>query len=122
MSEAEAAVRAVIEAQCAAWNAGDLEGFVAHVGEDVVYVTGRGLVQGREALLEAYRGDWRDKGGRLTVSVERVMDHGDAATAIVQFWLAESRADRQGWSLLTFARQGERWELVADATLRDPTR
>lgn len=122
MSDAEAAVRAVIQAQCAAWNAGDLEGFVAQVGRDVVYVTGRGLVQGREALLEAYRGDWRDKGGRLTVEVERVIDHGDAATAIVQFWLAESSADRSGWSLLTFAHTGERWELIADATLRAPER
>lgn len=123
MNDTEAGVREVIESQCAAWNAGDLEGFVARVGRDVVYVTGSGLVQGQEALLEAYRGDWRDKpGGRLTIEVERVIDHGEAATAIVQFWLAGSSHDRTGWSLLTFARNGERWELIADATLRAPER
>jgi uncharacterized protein (TIGR02246 family) len=122
VTEVERGVRAVIQAQCAAWNDGDLEGFVAQVGRDVVYVTGGGLVQGREALLEAYRGDWRDKGGQLTVEIERIIDHGSAATAIVQFWLSGSRADRSGWSLLTFAHQEGRWELIADATLRAPSR
>ena len=37
MTEVERAVRAVIRSQCAAWNDGDLEGFIAQVGRDVVY-------------------------------------------------------------------------------------
>jgi uncharacterized protein (TIGR02246 family) len=112
-------VFAVIQAQCDAWNAGNIQGFLSHVAEDVVYVTPRGLLQGREALEEAYRGDWRSKpGGTLTVEVEKVMDHGTAVTAVVQYWLSGSSEDRSGWSLLTFMANGDRWELVADATMR----
>lgn len=112
------AVTAIIEAQCAAWNNADLEGFVSFVGEDVIYVTSHGLVRGREALLEAYRGDWRGKGGQLTVSIEETMDHGNTVNVVVRFWLAESTGPRSGWSLLTFASNEGRWELIADATLR----
>ncbi len=109
----------VVYAQCQAWNDGDIGGFLSHVAQDVVYVTPGGLVQGREALEEAYRGDWRSKpGGTLTVEVDQIMDHGNAVTAVVQYWLSGSAEDRSGWSLLMFTRTGERWELVADATMR----
>ncbi|MCO4746923.1 MAG: nuclear transport factor 2 family protein [Proteobacteria bacterium] len=118
MSDAIAAVSAIIQAQCAAWNNADLEGFVSYVGQDVIYVTDHGLVRGREALLEAYRGDWRDKGGELTVAIEEAIDHGASVTVVVQFWLQESSGPRSGWSLLTFAQNEGRWELIADATLR----
>jgi len=112
-------VDAVIQAQCKAWNDGDMQGFLAHVSADVVYVTPNGLVQGREALEEAYRGDWRSKpGGTLTVEVEQIMDHGNAVTVVVQYWLSGSAEDRSGWSLLTFSANGDRWELIADATMR----
>ena len=112
-------VQAVIRAQCDAWNSGDMQGFLSHVAEDVVYVTPRGLVQGREALEEAYRGDWRSKpGGELTVEVEKIIDHGSACTVVVQYWLSGSKEDRSGWSLLTFNARGDPWELVADATMR----
>ena len=112
-------VHAVIQAQCDAWNAGDMQGFLSHVAQDVVYVTPRGLLQGREELEEAYKGDWRNKpGGKLTVAVEKDIDHGSAVTVVVQYWLSGSSADRSGWSLLTFNAKGDRWELVADATMR----
>jgi len=114
------AVNAVIQAQCAAWNDADIPGFVGHVHDDVVYVTPHGLVQGKEQLLEAYSGDWRDKGGELTVAVEKVMDHGDAATAVCRYWLAGSSDDRAGWSLLTFVRTEAGWRLIADASMRSP--
>ena len=112
------AVRDVIEAQCMAWNDADIPGFVSYVHPDVVYVTSHGLVQGREQLLEAYRGDWRGKGGTLTVSVEQVMDHGDSATAILQYWLSGSADDRTGWSLLSFVKTEAGWKIIADSTHR----
>ncbi len=112
------AVETVIAAQCAAWNDADIPGFVEHVHDDVTYVTPAGLLQGKEKLLEAYRGDWRDKGGQLTVSLEQVIDHGDAATAVVRYWLAGSSDDRAGWSLLTFVRTDRGWKLIADASMR----
>ena len=115
---AEDDVRDVIEAQCIAWNEGDIPGFVSYVHEDVVYVTPNGLVQGREQLLEAYRGEWRTKGSKLTVSVEQVIDHGNAATAVVRYWLAGGAEARSGWSLLSFVHTEHGWRVRADATMR----
>ncbi len=112
------AITSAVHSQAAAWNEGDAEAFLATVSEDVVYVTSGGLVRGREGLREAYRRDWREKGGTLTAEVEEVMDHGDAATVIVHYWLAGSRDEHSGWSLLTFARIDGRWLIAADATLR----
>lgn len=116
---ADAAIRQTIQAQVDAWNAGDLEGFITHVGRDVVYVTPTGILRGREALHDAYRGDWRDSpGGLLTAEVEEVIDHGGVATVVVRYWLSGSRDDRAGWSLLTFQSTTDGWQLVADATMR----
>ncbi len=117
----DALVRKTIQAQVDAWNAGDLEGFVQHVHSDVVYVTPTGILRGREALYDAYRGDWRDKpGGELTAEVEDVIDHGGVATVIARYWLSGSRDDRAGWSLLTFVDGPDGWRLIADATMRSP--
>jgi uncharacterized protein (TIGR02246 family) len=117
----EARIRETILAQVQAWNDGDLEGFIRHVHQDVVYVTATGVLRGREALYEAYRGDWRDKpGGRLTAEVEEVLDHGTVATVVARYWLSGSRDDRAGWSLLTFVQSPEGWQVLADATLRSP--
>lgn len=115
---ADDAVRDVIEAQCMAWNDADIPGFISYVHDDVVYVTPHGLVQGREKLIEAYSGDWRDKGGELTVFVEQVMDHGNSASAVVRYWLSGSRDDRAGYSLLTFVNTDRGWKLIADASMR----
>jgi len=117
MSAVEA-VRAAILNQVRAWNDGDLEGFVATVHEDVVYVTPHGLLHGKESLLEAYRGDWRKKQGTLTVEIEQVMDHGTAVTAVVRYWLLGSSDDRAGWSLLTFTYRDGAARLIADASMR----
>jgi uncharacterized protein (TIGR02246 family) len=112
-------IRATIESQAGAWNSGDLPGFLEHVSDDVIYVTSGGILRGREALYEAYRGDWRDSpGGELAVSVEEILDHGNSATVVVRFWLSASRDDRAGWSLLTFVKEPGGWKLAADATLR----
>jgi uncharacterized protein (TIGR02246 family) len=111
-------VRDVIEAQCIAWNNTDIQGFASYVHEDVVYVTPNGLVQGREKLLEAYRGEWKTKSSKLTVSVEQVMDHGESAAAVVRYWLSGGADPRSGWSLLHFVRTDLGWKLLADATMR----
>ena len=115
-------IQAVVHRQAQCWNAADIDGFMRSISPDVIYVTPVGLVRGRESLMEAYRGDWRNRpGGRLTVSVEEVLDHGDAATAIVRYWLSESADDRAGWSTLTFERSALGWRLTVDATMRSPS-
>ena len=46
---------AALHAQAAAWNRGDLGGYLHWVHPDVVYVGASGPVHGREALAARYR-------------------------------------------------------------------
>lgn len=110
-------IEQLVQAQVEAWNRADMGGFLHFVDQDVVYVTAGGLLRGREGLEEAYSHDWRAKGGELTIEVELVLDHGDAATAVVHYWLSGADA-HQGWSLLAFKKTDEGWRIIADATHR----
>ncbi len=55
--EEVAAVRAVIEAQQAAWNRGDVEGFMAGYAreDETTFVSGDTLTRGWQTALERYR-------------------------------------------------------------------
>src|SRR5437868_13686830 len=67
-----AAVRAVLESQAAAWNRGDIEGYMeGYAKEDTTeVVSGDNIMRGRQAVLERYtaRYDTRAKMGTLTFS------------------------------------------------------
>src|SRR5438105_6274208 len=67
-----AAVRAVMEAQQAAWNRGDIEGFMDGYerAETTTFVSGDQLTRGWQTVLERYKKsyDSREKMGTLTFS------------------------------------------------------
>lgn len=53
-----------MEASAAAWNRGDLTGFLADYADDASFVTASGLAHGRDRLRAIYeRGYWRDGQG-----------------------------------------------------------
>ena len=66
------AVRAVVEAQQAAWNRGDIEGFMAGYAQEeaTTFVSGDTVTRGWQTVLERYRKryDSRAKMGTLTFS------------------------------------------------------
>ena len=80
---AETAVRAVLDRQAAAWNAGDLDGFLSDylpTGE-LRFVTGTDVVRGFEAVRERWRIDdewWRSPISREYLAV--VLDDGRVLT------------------------------------------
>src|ERR687886_2782056 len=67
-----AAVRAVIESQAAAWNRGDVEGYMeGYAKEDsTTFVSGDTVTRGWQTVLERYKKsyDTRDKMGTLAFS------------------------------------------------------
>src|SRR2546423_8196436 len=69
---AVAAVRAVIEAQQAAWNRGDIDGFMDGYerAETTTFVSGDTVTRGWQTVLERYKKsyDSREKMGTLTFS------------------------------------------------------
>ena len=65
-----AEARALLEAQAAAWNRGDLDAFCAVYAEDALFATAFGLTKGRAEVLARYRTRYPDADARGTLSFE----------------------------------------------------
>jgi uncharacterized protein (TIGR02246 family) len=127
-------VKALLQEQAAAWNAGDLEAFCSAYQEDVTFISPSGLTQGRQGVLERYRKRYPDRAamGHLTLEVEEVRlakvpgatDSSVARISVAGASLAarwrlsyEDREDAAGWTLLVLHRSEDgRWRIVQDAS------
>lgn len=133
--EARAGAERLLEAQAAAWNRGDLEGFAAAYAADAAFVAPSGVAKGRQALLERYRKRYPDARamGRLAFEVQEVRFAGgrevsllgDAVPgrvhgmSVVARWRLSypDRPEASGMTLLVLAREGGRWVVVQDASM-----
>jgi uncharacterized protein (TIGR02246 family) len=119
----EADVRAVLDAQVAAWNRGDLEGFMAGYwrSPELVFCSGATVTRGWEATLERYRKRYKSEGremGRLrfeALEVERL--GADSAFARGEYWLRMSDGQQpHGRFTLILRRLDGAWRIVHDHT------
>jgi uncharacterized protein (TIGR02246 family) len=117
----DADIRAVLTAQVAAWNRGDLAGFMQTYSPDAVFV-GREIARGNQSVLEHYRRTYptREKMGTLTFSGIEVRMLGDSyASVIGRFQLSRSAADgggAHGIFTLLLSNAGGEWRIVLDHT------
>src|SRR2546421_10972741 len=86
-SNDESAIRAVLEGQAAAWNRGDIEGYMNGYDRspDTEFVGGDSITRGWQEVLDRYkkRYDTREKMGTLTFSdLEITMLSRDAALVL----------------------------------------
>jgi beta-aspartyl-peptidase (threonine type) len=82
--ETRALVRALLDAQVAAWNRGDLEGFMAGYwrSPELVFLSGGSVTKGWEATLARYRARYQSEGremGRLGFDAVEVVPLADDA-------------------------------------------
>ena len=119
------AVRAVIAAQEAAWNRGDLEGFFRGYWRSpkLVFFSVDGRTEGWEAMLERFRRSYRAEGkemGRLSFSGLDIQALSPGAAFVRGTWRLdfEKREPRQigGLFTLIFRRMPEGWLIVHDHT------
>jgi uncharacterized protein (TIGR02246 family) len=116
-----AAVRAVLDAQVAAWNRGDLEGFMDGYARssDITFVSGDSLTRGWQTVLDRYKKgyDSRAKMGTLAFSELEIKVVGnDAAVVLGRFQLTRERDAPAGRFTLIFRRMREGWRIVHDHT------
>jgi uncharacterized protein (TIGR02246 family) len=116
------AVRAVIEAQQAAWNRGDIEGFMdGYAREDsTTFVSGDTVTRGWQTVLERYRAryDSRARMGTLTFSEIELKPLSPFYTMAVGRWqltLASGETPRGRFTLI-FRRTAAGWRVVHDHT------
>jgi ketosteroid isomerase-like protein len=118
-----AQIRGLLEAQVAAWNHGDLEGFMAGYwhSPELAFCSGASLTKGWQATLERYRQRYKAEGremGRLRFEALEVEPLGtDAAFARGEYWLRMSDGrEPHGRFTLVLRRIDDAWRIVHDHT------
>jgi uncharacterized protein (TIGR02246 family) len=111
-------VAATLEHGAAAWNGGDLDGFVSDYTPDATFVTTRGLVRGTAEIRARYAarfaaGAARDSLSFRLLDVDRI---GPRTASLVATWVL-SRGDSvtsSGPTSLVVKKVGGRWKIAHD--------
>jgi ketosteroid isomerase-like protein len=117
-----AAVRAVLEAQAAAWNRGDVAGYMeGYAKEDATtFVSGDTLTRGWQTVLERYKAryDTREKMGTLAfteLELKPLSEFYFMATGRWQLTRADGSAPHGRFTLI-LRRTNAGWRIVHDHT------
>ena len=114
-------IRALMDKQVAAWNAGDIDGFMAGYwrSDKLVFISGDKLTRGWQSTLDNYKKsyDSRAKMGVLTFSdIEVNVLSNDAAVVLGSWALKREKDDPHGKFTLTFRKLKEGWRIIMDHT------
>jgi uncharacterized protein (TIGR02246 family) len=114
-------VRAVLDAQVAAWNRGDIEEFMQGYAQsdDTVFVSGDSVTYGWRTVLERYKKgyDSREKMGLLTFSDLEIKPFGKDAAIVIGRWQLKRASDTpHGRFTLIFRRTRAGWRIIHDHT------
>ncbi|MBV9242532.1 MAG: DUF4440 domain-containing protein [Acidobacteria bacterium] len=118
-SKDEVAIRKVISDQTAAWNRGDIYGFMTGYwkSDELEFVGRMDVTRGWQATLDRYKRnyDTREKMGTLTFSdVEFTQLSKDAAFVILTWSLGTAKDSPHGKSTLLFRKFKDDWRIVVD--------
>ena len=124
----EAEVAAVLDEQRAAWNEGNLDGFLAgyEESEALLFTSGGNIRQGYTETRDKYRaryGEARDTMGTLgfeVLDVRGLGACGDAAIVLGRWKLTNTPQAGSGVFSVILERQAKGWKIVHDHTSADP--
>lgn len=114
-------IRKVLDEQAAAWNAGDLDGFLTGFWDSpqLVFTSGGQVLRGRATLRQRYRQGYWSGGDPGKLSFADVEIHAlapDAAWAMGRWELAFPADSVGGVFSLVFRRFDDGWKVVHDHT------
>ncbi len=120
-SQIVAETRAVLDAQAAAWNRGDIDGFMnGYARSDATeFVSGDSLTRGWQTVRDRYKKkyDSREKMGTLTFSEVNVTPLSRDAAIVIGRWKLVRKSDTpHGRFTLIFRRMPDGWRIVHDHT------
>lgn len=119
--KAKAAIRGVLNEQAAAWNRGDIEGFMQGYwnSPQMTFVSGDNVTKGWQPTLERYRKtyDSRAKMGVLSFSeLEITLIGKESAVVLGRFTLEREKDKPTGIFTLNFRKFKEGWRIILDHT------
>ncbi|OLE53449.1 MAG: hypothetical protein AUG51_13350 [Acidobacteria bacterium 13_1_20CM_3_53_8] len=115
-------IRSVLDAQQAAWNRGDINGFMEGYerSPNTTFVSGDGVMRGWQTVLEQYKRsyDTRAKMGTLVFSELEVTPLGPNSAVVVGRWELVRADDRPNGRFTLILRRTARglWRIVLDHT------
>lgn len=115
-------IRIVLDDQAAAWNKGDLEGFMAGYwkSDELTFFSGKDITKGWNATLERYKKRYQSEGkgmGKLTFSDLKIDVLGpESAVVRGRFKVVTSKETMQGLFTLLFKKAADGWKIVHDHT------
>ena len=120
-SKTKTAIRTVLDEQVAAWNRGDIEGFMAGYwrSEETVFISGDSVTHGWQATLDRYKKgyDSRAKMGALTFSDLDIKLTDKKHAVVIGRWALQREKDNpHGRFTLLFRKFKEGWRVVHDHT------
>jgi ketosteroid isomerase-like protein len=117
---AEAEIRKVMEDQAAAWNRGDIDGFMRGYWNSpkLVFVSGTSVTRGWQPTLDRYKKkyDSREKMGSLAFSDLEITLLSQDAAVVLGSWALKAPDDPHGKFTLVFRKFGDGWRVVMDHT------
>jgi len=120
-SKNEIAVRRVLENQSAAWNRGDIEGFMKGYWENdsLMFIGKTGVTYGWTNTLNNYKKGYPDTAamGKLTFTLLQVKKFSKKFYHVTGKWfLKRSIGDVGGYFTLVFQKIKRRWVIISDHT------
>jgi len=114
-------IKAVMTEQTAAWNRGDIDGFMQGYwnSPQLAFVGGAGVTRGWQPTLDNYKKKYnsREKMGVLTFSdLEIEVLSKDSATVLGSWSLARAKDNPHGKFTLIFRRFKDGWKIIHDHT------
>ena len=115
----EAAIRAVLDAQAAAWNRGDIEGYMDGYDRSpkTEFVGGDSITRGWQEVFDRYKKkyDSREKMGTLTFSDLEINMLGNDTALVLGRWRLQRASDEpHGVFTLLFRKTKSGWRIVHD--------
>jgi ketosteroid isomerase-like protein len=114
-------IRGVMDAQVAAWNRGDIDGFMTGYARSskTEFVSGTKITRGWQTVRDNYRKKYGspDKMGKLTFSDIKIMPLASDAALVLGRWQLDRKNDKpHGVFTLLFRRTPAGWRIVHDHT------
>jgi len=118
---ANAEIRAILETQAAAWNRGDIDGYMNGYarGPATRFISGDTLTRGWQTVRDRYKKkyDSREKMGRLSFEQIKVESLSADAAVVIGRWNLTRPGDKpRGRFTLLFRRTPMGWRIVHDHT------
>jgi len=115
----DAAIRTVMAEQEAAWDRGDIPGFMEGYSDTVCFLSSRGSTCGRDAVTANYLRNYPDDAamGDLAFGIQELLPAGGEHAWLTGTWHLVRAVDTLGGGFsLLWAKEAQGWRIVRDHT------